>query len=399
MSVPVAHGHTGARTIARRMLVTIALIAYGLVFSELFVRILAPQPLMSRYITGTPWGVRGNIPNARYWHHTPEVDVQYRINSQGLRADRDYPLRKPDGTCRIAIFGDSFLVGYELDLRDTFAVRLEQQLRARGYRVEVLNFSVSGFGTAEMLRTYTEFARKFDPDVVLFSWHLTDVDDNVRSGLYRLRDDGQLEDTHANYLPGIATQDYLMRFRLYRFVSDNSQLYALLRERIGLFLKRFVTQLRQMHPTSHPAPVAADAGSEDEEDAARAAQSQANDDLSSAVVARAAQTVTADGKDFYMLEIPTRITRVKFRSSIDVLSADVRSHINVISPLAVFAKAARPDRKIYYERGHGHYTPYGVNLVVDETVNTMSSSARLATCADGSGAPSKSTGSAGTLRP
>ena len=145
---------------------------YTLIFAEASVRVFDPQPLMPRYITGTAWGVRGNIPNARYWHHTPEVDVQYRINGQGLRADRDYPLTKPPGTCRIGIFGDSFLFGLEVDMTQSFADRLEKRLIERGIPPEVLNFSVGGFGTAEMLQTYEQFGRNFDLDVVIFSWDI-----------------------------------------------------------------------------------------------------------------------------------------------------------------------------------------------------------------------------------
>jgi hypothetical protein len=191
-----------------RFLKPLALAAYALLFAELFLRIFAPQAIMPRYVTGTPWGVRGNIPNATYWHQTPEVTVQYRINSQGMRADRDYSVAKPEGTCRVAVYGDSFFVGYELPYSQTYAVRLEQELQAAGIHAEVLNFSVSGFGQAEMLRAHERFGRKFDPDVVLFEWHSTDPDDNVRSGLYRL-EHGTVTPTNATYLPSIAVQDRL----------------------------------------------------------------------------------------------------------------------------------------------------------------------------------------------
>src|SRR5579871_4560714 len=120
-----------ARTLLRRTLVFLGLLLYTLAFGEIYTRIFAPQPIMPRYVTGTPWGMRGNIPHSHYWHHTPEVDVEYRINGEGMRADRDFAIRKPAGTCRIALFGDSLLMGYELDLHDTFASRLERTLRAQ----------------------------------------------------------------------------------------------------------------------------------------------------------------------------------------------------------------------------------------------------------------------------
>lgn len=374
------------RAILKRVVGAIVLGIYTLGFGEGFVRILSPQPVMPRYVTATPWGVRGNIPHAHYWHHTSEVSVEYRINGQGLRADRDYALRKPAGICRVAVFGDSLLMGYELDLKDTFATQLEQLLRSQGCRVEVLNFSVSGFGTAEMLRTYEAFARQFDPDIVIFSWHVTDMDDNVRSALYRMHN-GELENANRTYLPGVTIQDFLMRSKLYRLVADNSQLYALLRERLDIFGKRLLLQLRQ---SRSPAKVAAamEYSQDDADDAARAAQSQANVELSSAIVVHAAQVVAADGKEFYILEIPIRVSRVRFRSSVDVLSPDARARVKIVSPLTAFAAAARPDLKLYYERGEGHLTPIGVQLLARETAKALADSPRLAACrADGSAQP------------
>src|ERR1019366_402521 len=99
-----------------------------------------------------------------------EVDVEYRINGQGLRADRNYSLSKPPGTCRVAVFGDSFFFGIELDLPESIAGQLERRLEESGVRAEVLNFAVGGFGTAEMLQTFEGFGRQFEPDVVIFSW-------------------------------------------------------------------------------------------------------------------------------------------------------------------------------------------------------------------------------------
>jgi hypothetical protein len=320
------------------------------------------------------------MPNARYWHHTPEVDVEYRINSEGLRADRDYPFRKPSGTCRVAVFGDSFLIGYELDLKDTFTTRLEDLLRARGWRVEVLNFSVSGFGTAEMLHTYEAYARRFDPDIVMFSWHYSDVNDNVRSGLFRLNS-GELENANSTYIPGGAVQDLLLGSALYRFIADNSQLYTLLRDRVVVFTKQMLVNLRQDRQHLNVAPENDDGGGVDEDELAHAAQEKANIDLSSAIVAHAAEEVAADGRDFYLVEIPMRISRTKFRSTVEVLSASVRSSINIISPMTVFSKAARPDLKLYYELGHGHFTPRAARLLAEEAADTLSRSARLNACA------------------
>jgi hypothetical protein len=387
ISDPGADGSCGAdarvagtaRSAAVRLLRILALLAYSLVFAEAFIRVFSPRPLLPRYVTGTPWGIRGNIPHAHYWHHTPEVRVQYRINGEGMRADREYSFQKPAGTCRIAVFGDSFLVGYELDLKDTFTTQLEQRLRTRAVNAEVLNFSVSGFGTAEMLRDYEQFGRKFDPDLVLFEWHSTDPDDNVRSGLYRLKN-GILEPDRRKYLPGIQLQDFLMKSRLYRLIADNSQLYALIRERAAGSVKRWlVTQRRSSHRGGAEAAPQEQAAS-DEESSPAARWSSRDIQLSAALMAHARDLVTAEHRDFYVVEIPTRVTRTQFRSTVEMLPPETRAWMKVISPLSAFKRAARPDLKLYYEEGHGHLSPTGARILADEGLKAIEGSPQLARC-------------------
>jgi len=45
-------------------------IVYACLFGEAFLRLLDPQLRMPRYITGTEYGIRGNIPKAR--EHLPD---------------------------------------------------------------------------------------------------------------------------------------------------------------------------------------------------------------------------------------------------------------------------------------------------------------------------------------
>jgi hypothetical protein len=367
----------------RRALLAVALVVYTLLFAEGFLRVFDPQPLMPRYITGTAWGVRGNIPRARYWHHTPEVDVEYRINAQGLRADQDYPFAKPAGTCRIGIFGDSFLFGLEVDIRDGFSDRLEKRLAERGMRVQVLNFSVGGFGTAEMLQTYEQFGRRFDLDTVIFSWDVSDLNDNVRSGLYRLRS-GRLERANAQYLPAVRFQDMLMRSRLYRLINDHSELYTFVRDRISLFMK---TQLTRANKRNLGAADAGDSEGETQSRTEDIDEVQHRDalDLSAAILMRAHDVVTSSGADFYILDVPARLTRTKFRSTIGILPATVQEHMQIISPTPALARAARPDLKLYYERGLGHFTPAGTEILVDQAIDVIASSPRLQACAAADG--------------
>jgi hypothetical protein len=362
------------RGAVRRTLLGAALIVYTLLFAEIFIRVFDPQPLMPRYITGTAWGVRGNIPGARYWHHTPEVDIEYRINSEGLRADREYPLAKPPGVCRIAVFGDSFFFGLEANLEDTFAAGLEARLRAAGIPVEVLNFAVGGFGTAEMLQTYEQYGTRFDPDIVIFSWDISDLNDNVRSDLFRLHD-GSLERAHASYLPAVEFQDSLMRHAAYRFIADHSELYTFVRERISTLAKRRLVNDQRARLEEAENEGASGAQTDIDEE-----QHRNKIDLSAAILRRAHEEIAASGREFYVVDIPARVSRVEFSSPSEVLPASLRSELHLVLPEPTLARAARPDLKLYYEHGQGHFTPTGTAILVDQAVRALNGSPHLQAC-------------------
>jgi hypothetical protein len=357
-----------------RIVSGVGLAAYTLTFGEAFVRHADPQVLLSRYVTGTPWGVRGNIPNARYWHSTPEVKVEFRINGQGMRSDHDYALEKPTGTCRIALFGDSFFIGYELSLDDTFAFRLEQRLKADRYHVEVLNFAVSGFGTAEMIRTYENFGRRFAPDIVVFQWHSTDLDDNVRANLFDLKD-GRPQSNGNTYLPAIKIQDALMKFDLYRLVADNSHLYSIVRERTAKFVQHLLVEMQkpaQKSPTSK-VPTR-DAGKENDEPSTPYPVA-----LSAALLEHARQLTGREGRDFFVVEIPDRLKRTSFKSSLDSIPKLVPD-LTIISPIPAFDRLASPDVKLYFERGHSHLTPIAIGALVEVAAQQLKQSSRLSQC-------------------
>ena len=354
-----------------------ALIAvYTLALSEAFVRYLDPQPLMPRYVTGTPWGVRGNIRNANYWHVTPDARVSFHINSEGMRDDREFPFEKPAGTCRIELFGDSFFMGYELDLKRTFAYDLERMLRERGYAVNVLNLSVSGFGTAEMLRTYEAYGRRFAPDLVVFSWHSSDFSDNVAAGLYRLSD-GKLVEANSKYLPSVKIQDRLMRVGLYRWIADNSHLYSLARERTSAVIHRIVLTVAQIGDRSK---VAEEAPHDDGVNGLGFLTNAYATSLSRALLLHARDEMQADHVGFLVTEIPFRVNSHDFRSSAELLPPELWREIPRATPLAAFLQAVGHGEKIYYERGEGHVTPLGASLLASSTVEDIVKMPNLSSC-------------------
>lgn len=102
-----------------------------------------------------------------------EGEALVRINSDGWR-DRERTRAKPPNVVRIAVLGDSFMEAVQVDFESTFSALLERELndcQAYGKRaVEVLNFGVSSYGTAQQLLTLRERVWPYAPDVVLLAF-------------------------------------------------------------------------------------------------------------------------------------------------------------------------------------------------------------------------------------
>jgi lysophospholipase L1-like esterase len=145
-------------------------------------------------------------PFASGWQ-TTEGSAYVAINSHGYR-DRERPTTKPPRAHRIAVLGDSFVEARQLGLNETFCAVLERLLSANpqfsGRPVEVLNFGIAGYGTAQELLTLKKDVFAFQPDhIVLAVFTGNDISDNSR-GLshpmdarpyYELHDDRLVLDT------------------------------------------------------------------------------------------------------------------------------------------------------------------------------------------------------------
>jgi len=111
------------------------------------------------------------LPNAAGWYRR-EGEAYIRINSDGLR-DREHLLAKAPGTFRIALLGDSYCEALPVQLEDAFWSILQKGLQecrfAGDKNIEVINFGVSGYGTAQELLTLREKVWKYSPDLILLA--------------------------------------------------------------------------------------------------------------------------------------------------------------------------------------------------------------------------------------
>src|SRR5678816_4718224 len=94
-----------------------------------------------------------------------ENEVFVHINSDGLR-DLEHTKTKPPDTIRIAVVGDSYAEALQVPLESTFWFLLSKSLNscsATQKHIEVINFGVSGYGTAQELLTLREHVWEYSP--------------------------------------------------------------------------------------------------------------------------------------------------------------------------------------------------------------------------------------------
>jgi hypothetical protein len=122
-------------------------------------------------------------PGAAGWQ-TSEGRAWVQINSRGFR-DRERSIEKPLGTIRVAVVGDSFTSGLQVELEQTFPAIAEQRIAAcpaRGGRtIEVLNFGVPNFSTVQELLLLRNEVLDYQPDIVVLAvFTANDIIGNVQ---------------------------------------------------------------------------------------------------------------------------------------------------------------------------------------------------------------------------
>lgn len=332
-------------------------IIYCILGAELFLRLFAPQPMIPRHVYATYYGIRGNTPNKTYWHIGEEYKVKLHTNSKGIRSDREISYDKPQGIKRIVLLGDSFGMGYEVDYQDMFSTRLEYYLKQQyGIKAEVVNLSTSGHGNAEELLVLQNEGLKYHPDLVLLAWHTTDYIDNIRSGLYGLNDN-HLYRKNETYLPAVGVREKLNKIPGYAFLEQYSNFYSFFREMAGTKVKEWLANINKKQLSNIKLK---ESSKQDD---------NYGDELTVELLKEIKKTSEDNNAQFLILDIPVRKDISAFFSNFPVPLGQAESIFNIYSPINDFMQYK--GQKIYWEKGHGHFTPLGCDVVGKGLANSI----------------------------
>lgn len=154
-----------------RLLLVLCGLCVGTIAAELALRFLRLGQTPIGYQFDEYSGAR-LMPNQKVWQQR-EGRALVTTNSQGFR-DREHSFEKPAGTFRIAVLGDSYAEALQVDLQDTFWSIMQEELKSclpdEFQNIEVLNFGVSGYGTAQELQMLRHEVWQYEPDLVLLAF-------------------------------------------------------------------------------------------------------------------------------------------------------------------------------------------------------------------------------------
>jgi len=151
----------------------LALVAFGLVLAlalaDVGIRVANHWfPYFYCFDAARGWGL---LPGAHGWYRR-EGAAYVRINHDGFRGP-DYQRRKPPGTVRVAVIGDSYVEAIQVAEDKTFTSVIGRELAdcpmLKGKRIEAMNFGVDGYGTAQELIALQRKVWAYSPDLVVLA--------------------------------------------------------------------------------------------------------------------------------------------------------------------------------------------------------------------------------------
>ncbi len=173
--------HRKRNFVKKKLLLILFGLLVGCLLTEIFLRVIGysyPIFYTTDYYRGFALqpGVEG--------HYQREGESWVRINRDGLR-DREHAKIKPANTIRVAVLGDSYAEALQVSMEDGFVSVLQGQMQNcqafAGKSVEIINFGVSGYGTAQELITLRQNVWEYSPDIVLLAFTTNnDISDNAR---------------------------------------------------------------------------------------------------------------------------------------------------------------------------------------------------------------------------
>ena len=223
------------------VLVLIITACLSLFAAEVTVRVIEPKKILREHFEQPdPVFHHRFIPGATGTWKKPEFHVTYAINSLGLR-DREISKKKPIGTKRILMLGDSFTEGNGVEAKDAFPARVQALIDGGAFstRWQVVN---AGEGSYSPLLHYLLLKKQLlslEPDLVILNLDLSDVHDDIqytKIASFDASGDPIAVRPEPKRKPGAWYVEAAYSFK--DFVKEHTRLYNFLRRHIASYFAK-----------------------------------------------------------------------------------------------------------------------------------------------------------------
>jgi hypothetical protein len=214
-----------------------------------------------------------HVPNQKGFKNHPDVYYyEYQHNDIGMRDTRNlvdyakYPYK-------ILCIGDSFTYGWGVNDNENFTSVLEKKINNDS--IAVLNAGVSGVGTDYALKFYQVRGKELAPKTVIYFYFDNDMGDNKANAYFHIENDSIIvNDKNSAVSLNALKKNKLLNSKIYNWLSSNSQLFGLIRAKVGLMWNQRVSEANQ---ASQAAPKNSDVTKEStRQDTAKAIKSKEN---------------------------------------------------------------------------------------------------------------------------
>lgn len=97
--------------------------------------------------------------------------VKFQTNSRGMR-DKEYSLKKPTDTFRVAVVGDSYTMASGVEIKNAYHTIIEDGLNkfSTDITFEFINFGVGGYSLSQYVAVIEHKVLPYNPDLILIGF-------------------------------------------------------------------------------------------------------------------------------------------------------------------------------------------------------------------------------------
>ncbi|MHC4872445.1 MAG: SGNH/GDSL hydrolase family protein [Planctomycetota bacterium] len=172
------------KKIKKVIFITVPTFVFLFLVFEIFFRLILPACSLPHVFYNKKHDIlHYDLAGPRQGYHTTgpfcKIPGKWKINNEGWNSGYEYKRNKTPGIKRIAVIGDSFVEGFNVDYDERLGEVLQDNLNDVEQKYEVYSFGFSGAPLSQYLNMSRYVREVFDPDIFVFLFIHNDFDESL----------------------------------------------------------------------------------------------------------------------------------------------------------------------------------------------------------------------------